>query len=150
MRSITRRLGSLAAVATFTLGFAAAAPAQADTVVSTRSVLVCEKDTDVNTGVLVRPGDRVTINTSGTIWAGMWFSGRNDAAGWTQWADSAYPLPQARRYSLLTHLNGSYKYAGNSADFRHNALESYLHLRINDNVPANGDGCFTATVRIWR
>ena len=150
MRSITRRLGSLAAVSAFTLGFVAAGPAQADTVVSTRVVNVCENNTDVFTGVLVRPGDRVTINTSGTIWAGMWFSGRNDAAGWTNLADSAYPLPGARRYGLLTQLNGTYKYAGNSADFRHNALESYLYLRINDNVPANGDGCFTATVRIWR
>lgn len=149
MRSATRRIGSLAAVTAAAVGLAAA-PAHADTVVATRTVNVCENNTDVFTGVLVRPGDRITINTTGTIWAGMWFSGRNDAAGWTSMADSSYPLPMARRYGLLSNLNGAYKYAGNAADFRHNALESYLYLRINDNVPANGDGCFTATVRTWR
>jgi hypothetical protein len=149
MRSATRRIGSLAAVTAAAVGLAAA-PAHADTVVATRTVNVCEKDTDVFTGVLVHPGDRITINTTGTIWAGVWFSGRNDAAGWTSTADKSYPLSTARQYGLLTNLNGAYNYAGTAADFRHNALDSYLYLRINDNVPGNGDGCFSATVRTWR
>ena len=67
------------------------------------------------------------------------------------YADSAnYPLPGARKYGLLVKMDGSYRATGTSYT---RYATSYgiqpLSLRINDDVPGNGNGCFNVNVKVY-
>jgi hypothetical protein len=97
-------------------------------------------------------GDHVVItpHVDHKIWAGMWFTGWNGPAGWTDSpATSDYPLPGAPQYSLIGRLgNGPWQYIGNRDFTFHQEKEGYWQkvvLRTNDNNPGNGDGAFYAT-----
>lgn len=86
-----------------------------------------------------------------TIWAGVWFTGRNGPEGWTNTrAPSSYPLPGAREYSLIARIgNESFRYVGSSSTTFTNNKPGYIQrvlFRVNDNNPGNGNGAFRVFV----
>jgi hypothetical protein len=106
---------------------------------------------DISTGITIFPGDRILFQGSGRIWAGVWLTGENGPEGWDRINnDRSYPLPDARIYSLIGNLSGRYFYVGSSGERVHSGTPSVLLLRINDNVPGNGNGQFTCRIRVER
>ena len=164
LRRHTRRLGTLAAVASAAtlVATAGTAPAQAATqsLAYDHQVGVCESQRgDLSLPVFAQKGDRVVVTASSTIWSGVWSEPRYTAVGKTtqiwafdnMYADSAsYPLPGARKYGLLMKMDGSYRATGTSYT---RYASSYgiqsLALRINDDVPGNGNGCFNVNVKVY-
>lgn len=113
-------------------------------------IKIYENNYDVNTGIDVANGERLHITCRDTIWAGSWLFGRNGPDGISGWyAGNDYPLPNAQIYSLLGKLNNSYFFNGSSHEHTHYAATSRLYLRINDNVPGNGNGYFTCDVEVF-
>jgi hypothetical protein len=131
---------------------------------------VNESDHDVDTGIGISEFDQVTLSASGTIWAGVSFSGRNGPDGWSDiTTNSNYPLhdgASAHRYALLWKLtdplnlndpNAHYHFVGTGLDAQGNP-RVYVHsgpvrriiLRINDDNPGNGNGSFTGTITVVR
>jgi len=113
---------------------------------------VPESTTRVLGSVWYSYGESVVLTPDVTkqIWAGVWFTGWNGPAGWTDNpAPSDYPLPGAPQYSLIGRLgNGPWQYIGNRPLTFTQQKASYLQklvLRTNDNNPGNGDGAFYAT-----
>lgn len=94
---------------------------------------------------------RVTPSTTDTIWAGVWFTGRNGPAGWTTTAPSGWPVPGARKYSLVGRMgNDAMSYVGASERLFWNhssGTTKRVRLRVNDNVPGNGNGAFKVYIR---
>ena len=91
----------------------------------------------------------VTPDTNAKIWAGVWFTGSNGPAGWTDSpAGGDYPLPGLPVYSLIGRIgNGPWQYIGNRPLTFSNTKPGYLQkvvLRTNDNVPGNGSDAFHA------
>jgi hypothetical protein len=122
-----------------------------------RTVTVRESDSDVSTGYNLQYGDRVTLSASGSIWAGVWFTGRNGPQGWNTYdCDEKFPLRCSRPFSLLKRIgtagdNHGYSYVGKGQDFfYYGQTGELLSLRINDDEPGNGNGSFSAVVRIYR
>ena len=147
------------AVLTATAGAMAAttvAPAEAaiQTLRYDQQVGVCESNrTDLPVDFNIRQGDRVYLSAGADIWSGVWFQNRTGPAGrYAEYGDNArYPLPGARKYSLLVKMDGGYRYAG--ASFSRAATNYYdqtIGLRINDDVPGNGNGCFSVRVSVYR
>jgi hypothetical protein len=60
----------------------AANVARATTTVVDKYINVGEGDGLVDANVEVMNGDEVDISVSGSIWAGVWFTGRNGPEGW--------------------------------------------------------------------
>ncbi|MGA4995949.1 hypothetical protein [Nonomuraea bangladeshensis] len=111
----------------------------------------------MDTNILLRDHDWIDISASGTIWAGVWFTGENGPQGWTNYAAGGdSPLPGAPPFSLLGRTaEDGYFYVG--AGLRRTYLngslgpgETRLFLRINDNKPANGSGAFNVRIQVWR
>jgi hypothetical protein len=141
---------------------AGAAPAQAATqsLEYDHQVGICESQRgDLSLPVFAQKGDRVVVTASSTIWSGVWSEPRYSAVGKTtqiwafdnMYADSSrYPLPGARKYGLLVKMDGSYRATGTSFS---RYASSYgiqpLSLRINDDVPGNGNGCFNVNVKVY-
>ncbi len=166
MRRNTRRLGTLAAAvvsaATALVATAGVAPASAagTVLVADHQVGICESQRgDLNLPVYAQKGDRVVVTASSTIWSGVWGEPRYTAVGKTtqlwawdnMYADSSnYPLPGARKYGLLVKMDGSYRPTGTSFS---RYASSYgiqpLALRINDDVPGNGNGCFSVNIKVY-
>lgn len=154
------RMSTAIRTATLAAGLAGAsllglsAPAHA----SAASQTVCqptfndnENDTDVYSGCTLQNGDQVVIQASGSIWAGVWFTGNNGPEGWTNAANgSHFPSPPSRAYSLLAKVDGQYRYAGNYSAFTYYGTGTPLFTRINDDTPGNGNGGFTVTVTVTR
>jgi hypothetical protein len=147
--------------------------------VAQAQVRVNESDQWVSTGLTVQRDDRLEITAvwggdgdqspDHTIWAGVWFTGRNGPPGWPEAApdaDPPYPLPGASKYSLIGNLgdgaNGpKFQVARSSTDLTFTAIPSMswpeygwpwfnLLLRTNDNVAGNGNGAFTANLTLFR
>jgi hypothetical protein len=147
--------------------------------VAQAQVRVNESDQWVSTGLTVQRDDRLEITAvwggdgdqspDQTIWAGVWFTGRNGPPGWMEaapHADPPYPLPGANKYSLIGNLgdgaNGpKFQVARSSTDLTFTAIPSMswpeygwpwfnLLLRTNDNVAGNGNGAFTANITLFR
>jgi hypothetical protein len=171
LRRNTRRLGTLAAVvsaATALVATAGATPAQAaDDKVSTQSLRaehnlgICESQAgDVSLPFSVYRDDRVVVSAGSTIWSGVWGEPRVTPVGKTSrmtifdnmYADSGYyPLPGARKYGLLLKMDGSYWATGTSySRFASSSTVQQVSLRINDDVPGNGNGCFSVNVKLYR
>jgi hypothetical protein len=151
------RLTVLAGAAT-TLGIAAA-PFTDVGVASATPTMLCdlhearvpEQSARVTTQTYLTPGRSLYVTGSGSIWAGVIFSGRNGPQGWTKIAGSGYPLPSVRRYSLLARANGPWRYVGAGATVTNTGTTTErLQFRVNDDAPGNGSGAFTATYRICR
>src|SRR5689334_22717544 len=68
---------------------------------------VKERDGLVDTHIDLAAGDRVVFYADGTIWSGVWFTGRNGPGGWNNIAnDPKFPDPAAHAYSLLGVMDG--------------------------------------------
>lgn len=118
---------------------------------------VPENATNVDTHLDIKPGDRVVIDTdpNARIWSGVWFTGWNGPAGWSNYDCSRkFPLNSiggcSRPYSLIGNLNGRYFYVGQHKEFTHQAGDSRLYLSINDDVVGNGSGAFRVTIKVYR
>jgi hypothetical protein len=133
------------------------APPVGKTLVVDRWIPVRESDADVDTGVDVGPGDEYAfVEATGSIWAGVWGTGRNGPQGWDNIDhDPKFPLHEgayAHPFSLLGRFAGlPYFYIGTGR-----VRERYpdtqmrrLQLRINDDVPGNGNGEFSCHVQVW-
>jgi hypothetical protein len=133
------------------------APPAGKTLVVDRWISVRESDADVDTGIDLDPGDEYAfVEATGDIWAGVLFTGRNGPQGWDNVTnDPKFPLHEgvyAHPFSLLGRFVGlPYFYIGSGR-----AREKYpdtqvrrLQLRINDDLPGNGDGAFSCHVQIW-
>jgi hypothetical protein len=115
-------------------------------------VPVHESGTGVQSSVTVRDGDVVRLDTGGEIWAGVWLTGRNDADGWVNDpAPAAYPLPGADKYSLIGRFGNDPWFAAGRFDARNPiGPERPVHVRINDDVPGNGDHWMLSRIRRFR
>jgi hypothetical protein len=138
---------------------AASAPnvARATTTVVDKYINVGEGDGLVDANVEVMNGDEVDISVSGSIWAGVWFTGRNGPEGWVGWhAGNEWPLPGANLYSLLGHTAADgYFYVGRGRrwTYRNESLGSgrtRLEFEINDRAHGNGDGSFQVHLIVRR
>lgn len=95
-----------------------------------------------------------SLNISATdhrIWAGVWFTPWNGPGGWVNTpARADYPLPGAPSYGLVARFgNGPYEYIGEADRTYTNNTEGVakrVRLKVNDNVPGNGDGWFNVMV----
>jgi hypothetical protein len=113
---------------------------------------------DIDTGIVLLPRDEFSLTGTGSIWAGVWFTGLNGPEGWTDRIETNpnSPLnntPDARPFSLIGRLEGEqYFYVGRQLRRRRFGRSSQrrLFLRINDNNPANGSGAFQCLVEVWR
>lgn len=94
----------------------------------------------------LEPGERIWLAPDGAskIWAGVWFTGENGPAGWSNVAGSSFPLPGARAYGLLANSGSGWTYVGASTTMVQNttSVSQPLRLRVNDDAPGNGSGHF--------
>jgi hypothetical protein len=129
--------------------------------VETATVSVPESQLLVDPNLVINAGDIVTIQASGTIWAGVWLSGRNGPNGWTAiTTDKNYPRTGTNRYCLLykiVPIGGDFAKIpwlklGTSLAFAavDDSLCGNLYFRINDDVAGNGNGAFTCNIAISR
>jgi hypothetical protein len=115
-------------------------------------LLVAEADSDVDTRLHIRTGDRLVVKADGQIWSGVWGAGNNGPKGWNNTdCDRKFPLPCSYPYSLLGKIGGgSYFYIGDSYDKVHAGNSGRLYLRINDDSPGGGSGSFRADIEVYR
>jgi len=164
----SRRLGTLAAVVISAAAALVATPAQAaddkgstQTLRAEHNLGICESQSgDVTLPFSVYRNDRVVVSAGSTIWSGVWGEPRVTPVGKTSkmtifdnmYADSGYyPLPGARKYGLLLKMDGSYWATGTSySRFASSSTGQQVALRINDDVPGNGNGCFSVNVKLYR
>jgi hypothetical protein len=119
--------------------------------VGSRQVQVREADWDVNTHLLIQHGDTLIFHSWGQIWAGVWFTGNNGPKGWNNVDnDPKYPLPASHPYGLLGKLDTGYFYVGDYSRYDQALDQGTLFLRINDDVPGNGNGAFQCLVQVYR
>lgn len=112
---------------------------------------VKESDADVDTGLDVLMTDRLVINASGKIWAGVAFTGENGPRGWNNIDnDLKFPLPGTHPFSLLGKIGTQYFYLGDGSQVTHPIANGRLLLRINDDTPGNGNGAFAVRIALWR
>ncbi len=119
--------------------------------VQSRRVQVNESNWDVSTSIDVRQGDTLIFSAWGSIWAGVWFTGNNGPRGWN-WRDNdpKFPLPGAHPFMLLGKLDTGYFEVGSYARLDQTANQGRLWLRINDDVPGNGNGAFQCDISHYR
>lgn len=122
-----------------------------------REFAVPEASAEVDTGIELRPGDEVAFRAWGTIWAGVWATGRNGPAGWSNVDHNPkFPLhqgPEAHPFALIGRYAGlNYFYIGEGRDRAPypDGASRRLFLRTNDDMPGNGDGEFRCEVQVWR
>jgi hypothetical protein len=123
-----------------------------------RTVEVRESDHDVDTGVELHPGDEFALTATGSIWAGVWFTGTNGPEGWTDRVvtDPRFPHTtgvDAHPFALLARTGPDpYRYVGRGWPRRpfSGSATQRLWLRINDDVAGNGSGSFRCLLQVWR
>jgi len=127
------------------------------TLIVNKYVMVGESADEIDTGIFIKNGDFLDLSASGTIWAGVWFTGRNGPDGWAGWhAQPGSPLPGYAPYSLLgkTAEDGYFPVGSHLRRQFFNASVpnegTRLYLTINDNVRGNGDGAFQCHLQVWR
>jgi len=141
-------ISTVGALAGLTAAPASAAPPPA--LINSGTIPVCEHQTDVDTFVDVKPGDRLVIQASGSIWTGYWFIGRNGPQGLWWLGGSDYPAPNQPADGLLMRASGGYRFVGTGVSLNSTDPEGRLFFRINDNWPGNGNGCFTVSYQQYR
>jgi hypothetical protein len=123
-----------------------------------QTIDVPEAASDIPTGIQLRPGDEFDLTGSGTIWAGVWFTGVNGPEGWTNRietnpASPYHDKPDARPFSLVGRFgNEPFFYIGQGTGRKAYPLTvgTQLFLRTNDNTPGNGSGVFQCRIQVWR
>lgn len=169
-RSRVRRAATavVALMVAATASWAATATAHAGEVVkqvADQEYSVPESTHGVDTDIDVKQGDRLLINGGGEIKTGFWW-GFNPPAGFDGDSDDPkFPLNQSplndhmcgskrcsRPHSLVGVFGGhpNYFYIGTSYDRTYDGPTRRLLLRTNDDAPGNGEGAFTARVRVFR
>lgn len=107
----------------------------------------------VDTGVTLQPNQYVRVTAAGTIWAGVWLTGRNGPNGWEDWEGGRkFPLPQAHPYCLIGRFGDApfFFVGSDSGRMRFTGTAPMnLCLGINDDAPGNGDGAFACTVEVF-
>jgi hypothetical protein len=112
---------------------------------------VNERDSDVDTHLQIHQGDTVMFNAWGQIWAGVWFTGNNGPKGWHNIDnDPKFPLPASHPFCLLGKLDTGYFYVGDYMRLNSTPDQGELFLRVNDDVPGNGNGAFQRLVQVYR
>jgi len=86
-------------------------------------------------------------------------SGDNGPDGWADAAPSSFPMPGwqgGRSFAAITRFKATtsthttaWRHAGTSS-YHDAPFQSRMELRVNDNLPGNGNGSFTCTVEKWR
>ena len=122
-----------------------------------REIRVPEAAAEVDTGIELHPGDEIAFQAWDTIWAGVWGTGRNGPAGWSNVDHNPkFPLyegPDAHPFALIGRYDGlGYFYIGEGRDRAPypDADARRLFLRTNDDMPGNGNGEFNCRVQVWR
>jgi hypothetical protein len=119
--------------------------------VGSRRVQVNESDGDVNTHLQVKHGDTLIFHADGQIWAGVWFTGNNGPRGWPNLDNNTkFKLPGSHPYCLLGKLDNGYFYVGDTTRIDNAMDQGSLFLRINDDLPGNGNGAFSCLVQVYR
>jgi hypothetical protein len=119
--------------------------------VASRQVQIRESDWDVNTHMQVQRGDTLIFHAWGQIWAGVWFTGNNGPKGWNDIDNNdKFPMPAAHPYGLLGLLDNGYFFVGDYHRDDKADDQGTLFLRINDDVPGNGNGAFQCLVQVYR
>jgi hypothetical protein len=109
----------------------------------------------VDTGIVVNPGDTVTIGATGQIWSGVVFSGTHGPEGWPgHRADAHAPQKDATAYCLV-HRFGSGQWMETGPFWQGTPDQTghgRLQLNVNDNNVYNGDPSkrWTVTVDVKR
>jgi hypothetical protein len=161
LRSSLRRLAVVGGTVAATLIPLAAAPAPAHAAGNSVVVEITEADGAAGTGLTFSVFGSVDVTCTGTIWAGVWFTGRNGPEGWTNRlapADHGYPMAGAPRYGVVARFrqpggtqSGQFFYIGTHNRFGvlppAGLTTATLDLFINDDVPGNGNGAFSCTVQ---
>jgi hypothetical protein len=118
------------------------------------TITVSEGNEEVATEIPVQPGQRLVIRPSGSIWAGVWFTGRNGPQGWSgASADWKFPREGFPPYCLMGRLQDEWFEIGRGYE---NIFQpgtggaGQLTLRINDDAPGNGNGAFVCQVEVWQ
>jgi hypothetical protein len=119
--------------------------------VGSKQVQVNERDWDVNTHLQVEQGDTLILHAWGQIWAGVWLTGNNGPKGWDNVDNNTkFPLPGSHPFGLLGKLDTGYFYVGEFNRIDQATDSGTLFLRINDEVPGNGNGAFQCIVQVYR
>ena len=119
--------------------------------IESREVEVRESDWDVNTSLQVQKGDTLIFQAWGQIWAGVWFTGNNGPNGWNNIDnDLKFPLPASHPYCLVGKLDTGYFFVGSYSRLDHTSDQGTLFLRVNDDLPGNGNGAFQCLVQVYR
>lgn len=128
-------------------------------IVAERDVRVSDIDGDVDSGIVLKPGQQFEITATGTIVAPELFAGSSDANGWNNIVDDArFALHSgidpgsARKYALLGRLNGYFFVGTHRARERYlYPVERKLYFRVNndDHRKGAGNGAFEVHVTVW-
>jgi hypothetical protein len=107
---------------------------------------------DIDTGITLRAGDRVTVGASGEIWPcpSIIFCPGVGPVGGDRGANSDWPLPGQREYSLIGKTGGQYFYVGNGRSWIHQGGSDKLYLYVNDIWTSDNGGRFVANIRVDR
>ena len=121
-----------------------------------RWLTVRESDAEVDTGIDLQPGDEIAFEANGTIWAGVWLTGRNGPNGWDRVDhDTKFPLHEgtsAHPFCLIGRFGDlPWFFVGERRDRERYAGDRVrrLFLRTNDDTPGNGNGEFQCRVQVW-
>lgn len=134
--------------------------------VTDQNVIVKESDSNVDTVIDIMQGDRILFSASGTIWAGVFATGRNGPDGWGNYFanDPKFPLQSpdilgqtVHPYSLIGRFGTRYFNIGSGLELSGNQSKKLivnptmrLYLRTNDDSPGNGDGEFNVNIKVYR
>jgi hypothetical protein len=117
---------------------------------------VNQEDTDA--GVEIQNGDWLDISATGTIWSGVWFTGRNGPAGWQGWsASNDAEAPGQPPFSLLMHtpVDGYISIGDSLRRTYQNATLGPGRTRLAFNINRDprdrmGNGSFQIHLIVWR
>ena len=130
----------------------------AATVVDKYLTVPINTDGDTDAGVEIQNGDWIDVSVTGTIWSGVWFTGRNGPEGWmTYSASNDAVLPGVPPFSILLHTaEDGYVYFGTSLrrTYQNATLgpgKTRLAFNVNRDPRARkGDGSFQVHLIVWR
>jgi hypothetical protein len=129
-----------------------------DTLMCDVTLQVRAQDTgDIATGITLFNGHEIQLEANGQLWAGAVGVDANGPAGspGRMADDPTWPLhtgidPAATQYCLLGRLNGYFRIGDGIGRTRWRYPEARpLFLRVNDDVPGDGNGQFSVRIRVW-
>jgi hypothetical protein len=120
------------------------------------SVVVPANSSWVETGVTIGQNNWMVFNASGQMNSGQWFSSPNGPQGWNAIANSSFPQPGTRSYSLIgwiyrpTLIFDNF-YVGQSfaTPINRDNVDEILFLRTNTDNTFIASGQFNAQIQVW-